>query len=442
VGITCSSLVGAPQAEVFRWHERPGAIVRLMPPWQHARVEAEASNLRDGRAVVRLPGGLRWVAAHEGYDSPHRFEDRLVSLPFPWRHVHLFEAAGETTTRVTDIVETPLPPRALQAMFAYRHRQLADDMAAQERMAKLTTEPLTVAMTGASGLVGTALSSLLTTAGHRVVRLVRRPPGRPDERQWDPSDPDPAMLESTDAVVHLAGVSIGGRFTASHKQAVRQSRVPPTEKLARCIGRAQGGPKVFVTASAIGFYGAERGPAVVDESSPRGHGFLADVVVDWEQAARVAEDGGARVVMVRTGLVQSARGGVLALLRPLFEAGLGGRLGSGRQWVSWVDIDDLADVYYRALVDRDLAGPLVATAPNPVTNREYTATLARVLCRPAWLPVPELGPRLLLGPDGAHELAFASQRAQPTHLLRAGHQFRRPRLEDCLRHQLGRFRAS
>jgi uncharacterized protein len=146
--------------------------------------------------------------------------------------------------------------------------------------------------------------------------------------------------------------------------------------------------------------------------------------------------------MVRTGLVQSARGGVLALLRPLFEAGLGGRLGSGRQWVSWVDLDDLADIYYRALVDQDLSGPLVATAPHPVTNREYTATLARVLRRPARLPVPGLGPRLLLGPDGAHELAFASQRAQPAHLLRAGHTFRRPRLEDCLRHQLGRFLES
>ncbi len=235
----------------------------------------------------------------------------------------------------------------------------------------------------------TALASLLTTGGHRVVRLVRRPPRRPDERQWDPSDPDPAMLEGTDAVVHLAGASIGGRFTASHKQAVRQSRVPPTEKLARRVGRAQGEPNVFVVASAVGFYDPERGPAVVDESSRRGPGFLADVVVDWEQAALAAEEAGARVVMVRTGLVQSARGGVLALLRPLFEAGLGGRLGSGRQWLSWVDLDDLADIYYRAIVDQDLSGPLVATAPNPVTNREYTATLARVLRRPARLPVPE-----------------------------------------------------
>jgi uncharacterized protein len=433
-------VVDAPQAEVFAWHERQGAIVRLMPPWQHTHVEAEAGNLRDGRTVLRLPGGLRWVAAHEGYDAPRRFADRLVSLPFPWRHVHLFEAAGEKTTRLTDIVETPVPARALQAMFAYRHRQLADDMAAQRRMAKLATEPLTVAMTGSSGLVGTALASLLTTSGHRVVHLVRRQPGRPDERRWDPSDPDPAMLEGTDAVVHLAGASIGGRFTASHKQAVRQSRVPPTEKLARCVRRAQGGPKVFVVASAIGFYGPDRGPAVVDEASPRGDGFLADVVVDWEQAAGAAEEGGGRVVMVRTGLVQSARGGVLGLLRPLFEAGLGGRLGSGRQWVSWVDLDDLADIYYRAVVDQDLSGPLVATAPDPVTNSEYTTTLARVLRRPARLPVPEFGPRLLLGPDGAQQLAFASQRAVPTHLVRAGHSFRRPRLEDCLRHQLGRYR--
>ncbi len=400
MGITSSTLVDAPQAEVFAWHERPGAIVRLMPPWQHAKVEAEAGNLRDGRAVLRLPGGLRWVAAHDGYDAPHRFADRLVSLPFPWRHVHLFEATDQATTRLIDIVETPVPARALQAMFTYRHRQLADDLAAQRRMAKRVPKPLTVAMTGSSGLVGTALASLLTTSGHRVVRLVRRRPSRPDEREWDPSNPDPAMLEGTDAVVHLAGASIGGRFTGAHKRAVRQSRVAPTEKLARCVRRAQGGPNVFVVASAIGFYGPDRGAAVVDESSARGDGFLADVVADWEQAAGAAEEGGARVVMVRTGLVQSARGGVLALLRPLFEAGLGGRLGSGRQWVSWVDLDDLADIYYRALVDQDLSGSLVATAPNPVTNREYTATLARVLRRPARLPVPGLGRDCCLGRTG------------------------------------------
>jgi uncharacterized protein len=433
-------VVDAPLAEAFRWHERPGAILRLMPPWQYVRVESEASSLRDGQTVLRLPGGLRWVAAHAGYDPPHRFEDRLVSLPLTWRHVHLFEAADDATTRLTDIVATPVPARALKSMFAYRHRQLADDLAAQRRTAELVPKPLTVAMTGSSGLVGTALASLLTTGGHRVVRLVRRPPNGPDERKWDPVEPDPSILEGTDALVHLAGASIGGRFTGSHKRAVRQSRVPPTRELARCVRLAQGGPSVFVAASAVGFYGPDRGAMLLDESSPRGKGFLADVVVDWEEATRGAEEGGARVVMVRTGLVQSARGGLLALQRPIFEAGLGGPLGSGQQWVPWIDLDDLADIYFRAIVDQDLSGPVVATAPNPVTNKEFTATLARVLRRPARLPVPDFGPRLLLGPEGAHELALASQRAEPAKLLRAGHQFRRPQLEDCLRHQFGRYR--
>jgi uncharacterized protein len=438
MGITYSSLVRASPAETFAWHERRGALQRLSPPWQHLRVVQEADTLSGGQAVLRLPGGVMWVAAHDGYRPPNSFSDHLVSLPLPWRHTHRFEAAGEDVTRVTDVVRTPVPARALRPMFAYRHRQLADDLATQQQMATLAPRPLTVAMTGSSGLVGTALASLLTTGGHRVVRLVRGQPKGPDERRWDPAHPEPALLDGTDAVVHLAGASIAGRFNQAHKSTVRDSRVGPTEKLARCLYRAQDGPSVFVAASAVGFYGPDRGDELLDESSPKGHGFLAELVADWEQAAGAAEDAGARVVCVRTGLVQSARGGMLALMRPLFQSGLGGRLGSGDQWASWVDLDDLTDIYYRALVDQTVSGPVVATAPVPVTNREYSATLARVLCRPALLPVPPLGPKLLLGDEGAQEVALAGQRARPTALLRAGHRFRWPSLEGCLRHQLGR----
>jgi uncharacterized protein len=440
MGITYCSVVPAPQADVFAWHERPGAIARLTPPWQHVRVAKEADDFRGGRAVLRLPGGLTWTAVHESYHPPHGFVDRLISLPIPWRHTHRFEPAGEGATRVTDVVETPVPARALRPMFAFRHRQLAEDLATQHRMAELAPRPLTVAMTGSSGLVGTTLASLLTTGGHRVVRLVRRLPNGPDERAWDPSRPDPAILEGTDALVHLAGASIAVRFTRAHKRAVHESRVVPTENLARCLRYTCNGPSVFVSASAIGFYGPDCGEIMLDESSSRGAGFLADVVADWEEAAGAAEGTGARVVCVRTGIVQSARGGVLALLRPVFEAGLGGRVGSGEQWVSWVDVDDLADVYYRAVVDEALTGPLVAAAPNPVTNREYSAMLARVLRRPAMLPVPTFAPGLLLGAEAAHELVLAGQRARPAHLMDLGHRFRRPQLEDCLRHQLGRVR--
>jgi uncharacterized protein len=247
-------------------------------------------------------------------------------------------------------------------------------------------------------------------------------------------------IDGTDAVVHLAGASIGGRFGDAHKRLVRDSRVVPTEKVAGCLRYANDGPSAFIAASAIGFYGPDRGDEWLDEESPPGGGFLARVVKDWEQAVLKAEDAGARVVFVRTGIVQSARGGVLALLRPLFELGLGGRLASGEQWLSWVDLDDVADIY-RAILDPALSGPAAAAAPSPVTNREYSTTLATVLRRPALVPVPLLGPKLLLGEEGAHELAAASQRVRPSSLLQAGHCFRWPELEGCLRHQLGRAKT-
>ncbi|HEX3786256.1 MAG TPA: TIGR01777 family oxidoreductase [Pseudonocardiaceae bacterium] len=444
MGIEYSSVVAAPLAEVFEWHARPGAISRLTPPWQPVRVGREAGSLRDGRAVLIMPAGLRWVADHRpaGYDPPHRFVDELTSLPLravlSWRHSHEFSAETGQHTRVRDRVDTPIPEVVLRSMFAYRHRQLAAELAAHRWARELRAEPLTVAITGASGLVGTALAALLSTGGHRVIRLVRRPPSAPGERRWRPDNPDPAVLAGVDAVVHLAGAAIAGRFTEQHKAAVLDSRVGPTRRLAELLATAKDGPKVLVTASAIGYYGADRGDHELTEDSPRGDGFLADVVAAWEAAAEPAQAAGVRVVRVRTGIVQSPKGGVLRLQYPMFAAGLGGRLGSGRQWLSWIGIDDLVDIYYRALVDPELAGPVNAVAPNPVRNTTYTRTLAAVLHRPALLPVPDFGPRLLLGEEGARELAEANQRVLPERLRRAGHPFRQPELAGVLRHLLGR----
>ena len=181
MGLRYSSVIAAELDEVFTWHTRSGAITRLTPPWLPVRVVHEAASVRDGRAVLALPGGLRWVAAHQpdSYDPPNRFADALESLPLPWRHVHEFARAGEQFTVVSDAVETPLPARALKPVFAYRHRQLAGDLAAHASARATCPDPLTVAVTGSGGLIGTALTALLTTGGHRVVRLVRRPPRRP-----------------------------------------------------------------------------------------------------------------------------------------------------------------------------------------------------------------------------------------------------------------------
>jgi uncharacterized protein len=447
MGLIYSSVIDAPRDEVFAWHTRPGAFNRLSPPWQPTRVVTQATSLKDGRSTLALPGGLRWVADHQAdsYDPPRRFvdtigSDGLTSLPprlvGRWRHTHDFEEVGANQTRVIDRVETPVPGSVLRPMFAYRHRQLADDLAAHTRAAEHGLAPATVAVTGSSGLVGTALTAFLSTGGHRVIRLVRGTAHGADQREWNPDEPNPDLLTGVDAVIHLAGASIAGRFTDKHRKDIRDSRIGPTRRLAGLVARTGGA--LLISASAIGYYGCDRGDETLTEESDRGDGFLADVVADWEDATTPAERAGVRVVRVRTGIVQSPLGGTLRLMRPLFSAGLGGRLGDGRQWLSWIGIDDLIDVYHRALWDTALSGPVNAVAPQPVRNAEYTRTLARVLRRPAVLPVPPLGPRLLLGEQGARELALASQRVSPARLSRGEHHFRQPDLDSALRHLLGR----
>lgn len=452
MGPVYSSVIDAPRDEVFAWHARPGAFTRLSPPWQPMRLVAEADSLENGRATLALPGGLRWVAQHRAdfYDPPRRFVDEidsagLASLPariaVRWRHTHDFEEVGANQTRVIDRVATSVPERALRPMFGYRHRQLADDLAAHRQAAENGLQPLTVAITGSSGLVGSALSAFLSTGGHRVIRLVRHRATNASERQWDPESPDPGLLAGVDAVIHLAGASIAGRFTDGHRRGVRESRIGPTRRLAELVAHTSDGPTVLICASAIGFYGYDRSDEILTEDSDRGDGFLADVVADWEDATAPAEQAGIRVVQIRTGIVQSPSGGTLRLLRPLFSAGLGGRVGNGRQWLSWIGLDDLVDIYHRGLWDTELSGPVNAVAPEPARNIDYTRTLARVLHRPAVLPVPALGPRLLLGDQGARELACASQRVSPARLQSAGHRFRHPNLEPALRHLLGRAAA-
>lgn len=281
------------------------------------------------------------------------------------------------------------------------------------------------------------MSAFLSSGGHRVIRLVRGAATNADERQWNPDRPSADLLSGIDAVIHLAGASIAGRFTDAHRRAIRDSRIGPTRALAELAAATENGPRILVSASAVGFYGYERGDSLLTEDASRGDGFLADVVADWEAATAPAADAGIRVVNVRTGVVQSANGGTLRLMRPLFAAGLGGRLGSGKQWLAWIGLDDLLDVYHRALYDTELSGPVNAVAPDPVRNNEYTAALGRVLHRPTLLPVPSFGPKLLLGAQGARELAEADQRVVPAKLEARGHRFRRPTVDAALAHELG-----
>ena len=443
MGLVYSSVVTAELADVFDWHTRQGAASRLIPPWQPVRVLREAKSLRDGQAIFGLSAGLHWVATHQpaAYDPPYQFVDTLTSFPLStvltWRHVHQFSVEDEHTTRITDQVDTPLPAAMLRPMFAYRHRQLADELAAQVRARELCSDALTVAVTGSSGLIGTALTAFLTSGGHQVIRLVRHMPRHADERLWRPQAPNPKLLDGVDAVIHLAGASIAGRFTEAHKKKLHDSRIGPTRKLAELASQSNQ-LRAFVTASAIGLYGPNRGNEILTETSSRGEGFLADLVTAWEDASTPAAEAGIRTVQVRTGIVQTPRGGTLRLFYPLFAAGLGGRLGNGEQWLSWIGLDDLLDIYLRAVLDSKLSGPINAVAPTPLRNTDYTHTLARVLHRPALLPVPAFGPQLLLGAEGNRELALANQRVQPQRLLDVGHHFRYSELDQALRHLLGR----
>ncbi|MDQ1319551.1 MAG: uncharacterized protein QG655_794 [Actinomycetota bacterium] len=296
MGIEYASIVGHPLDRVWDWHTRPGAMRRLVPPWQPMRVVKETESLADGQAILGLPGGLRWIAQHDpaGYDPPYQFLDVLTSghgldglMTLPprivgwWRHTHRYSDAGNGSTRVHDIVDTTVPGAALRSTFAYRHRQLAEDLDAHADAATARGEagPLTVAVTGSSGLVGTALCAFLSTGGHRVIRLVRGTPADDGERRWDPRDPAADLLDGVDAVVHLAGESIAGRFTDAHRRAIRDSRIEPTRRLA-ALAAVTPGVQAFVSASAIGYYGYDCGDTELDESSPRGDGFLADVVAD------------------------------------------------------------------------------------------------------------------------------------------------------------------
>lgn len=433
-----SSVIDAPTRDVFDWHARPGALPRLLPPWQPVSIVQAASSLKDGTTVLGMPAGRRWIAQHEPerYQEGVRFADVLRSRPFllplSWQHTHEFleDPAG---TLMVDTVETTVPSRLLKPMFTYRHTQLAGDIAAWRWSRALQAEPLTIAVSGSTGLVGSALVPFLRALGHHVIRLVRHPSDHPDERRWNPDAPAPDLLVGVDAVVHLAGATVAGRFTDKHRAAIRDSRVEPTRRL---VGVAEAcGVRSFVCASAIGFYGSDRGDEELAEISASGDGFLAEVVRDWEQAA---SSGSMRSVQIRTGIVQSPRGGALAVQLPLFRVGLGGPMASGAQWNAWIGLDDLLDVYLRALVDPQAEGPINAVAPHAVRQRDYARTLAQVLHRPGNLPAPAAALRVVLGSEGAAELPLASQRVVPQALSRLGHEFRFSHLEPALRHLLGR----
>lgn len=295
------------------------------------------------------------------------------------------------------------------------------------------SSPLTIAISGSSGLIGTALTTRLRADGHTVMPMVRTT-AREGEIHYDPraGQLDPEHLIGVDAIVHLAGAGIGDRrWTAAYRREILESRTLSTSLIARSMAEVvnRGGPRTLLSGSAIGFYGATDDQEL-NERSDAGDGFLADVCREWEAATSPADDAGIRVAHLRTGIVLSPAGGALKKLLPLFRFGLGGRMGSGRQWQSWISIDDQVGAI-AFLLTADISGPVNLTAPTPVTNSEFTKVLAEALSRPALLPIPSFGPRLLLGRDLADALLFTGQRVLPDRLTEAGFAFEHSTLAEA-----------
>ncbi len=442
-----------PEA-VFEWHARPGALERLIPPWESVEVVERAPRLADGaRVTLRIRQGpltIRWVAVHRDTIPGRQFIDEQAEGPFShWIHTHRMDPAPDGGCLLSDRIEYAPPfgivgaaagqwciGRQIERLLQYRHDTTREDLAAHARFQERPR--LTVAVTGSHGLIGSALVPFLETGGHRVVRMVRSRP-EAGEVMWDASTGrfDPATWPAVDAVVHLAGENIAGsRWTESTKARLRESRVRSTRGLCQSLAALDRPPRVFVAASAIGFYG-DRAGEVLSEGSPPGTGFLADLAREWEAASEPAASHGIRVVQARFGVVLSPRGGALGTMLPFFKLGLGGRLGPGTQWMSWVSIDDAVGAIHHALQVEELSGPVNVVAPGAVANRAFTETLGRVLGRPTFLPVPAPVLRLTVG-EMADAALLASARVVPSRLGDVQYHFRHPSLDTALSHVLGR----
>lgn len=425
----------------WAWHARPASVDRLALPWEDSVVEEWPTGLEVGTRVVkrsaRKPDELR-VKVRTAVDPGRSYREEQAEGPYAsWSQTRTFHPSPDGTCELEDAVEYECHTLADEARasvrvrreVAWRHRLLKSDLS----LAAAKAAPRVFAVTGASGLVGSALVPFLEALGH-TVRPVQR---RPDNGVV------PDALDGAWAVVHLAGAGVAdARWTAERKKLLSSSRVDFTAGLVRAMGSVSQRPQVLVSGSAIGVYGHRRDEVLSEQSPPgpggsEGAGFLAGLCVDWEAAGLEARSIGARVVLLRTGIVLSPRGGMLARLLPVYKLGAGGPTGPGTAWLSWISIEDELRAIHEALFREELQGPLNAVTPNPVTGIEFAHLLGRVLARPAMMPLPAFALRMMFGEmaDGA---LLASQRVRPEVLEGLGFSWEHPGLEVALRALLGR----
>lgn len=455
---------------LFQYHRAPGAIDRLIPPWESVTVIQSADSLVPG-SVVRIANrqfGIRqiWRAEHVELAEDSLFVDQLQDGPFrKWVHRHEFSDVEINSSQLNDRIEFELPfapasnlalpwVRAkLAAMFRFRHRITADDINFGESVAAIrgrSAAPLRIAVTGSTGLIGRRVCELASVLGFEVVRIVRPesakaavrfPTGIAAAQLQGGTREDQRRLEGLDAVIHLGGYGIAEkRWSEEVKRRIRDSRVQGTLQLIQGLGRLESPPKALVSASGIGIFG-DRGGDLCNEETLAGIGFLSDVARDWEAAAMSFGSASAgntarRVAIARMGVVLHPRFGALSKLLLPFRMGMGGRTGSGKQYWPWVHIDDAASILLHLAAQSACEGPYHVASPEVPTNRDFAKTLAKVLSRPSCVPAPAFAIKLLLG-EMAGPLLLASTRVTTSRLLSSGYRFRFTSLDEALRNLLG-----
>lgn len=389
---------------------------------------------------------MRWDLRHTGYVDGVEFCDEQLRGPFrSWKHRHRFLELHPNSTTMIDEISYELPwyarplklllTRELTRLFTFRHAQLASDLELHRRWSAAPRKTILIA--GASGFIGSALTAFLSTGGHSVIRLVRRSPTRHDERYWDPDRDilDPGVFTGVDVVINLAGAPLLGRWSEKKKRLIKESRVTSASLLARTIASLPKPPELAIMTSATGIYGDTR-DTQADENSESGSGFLAEVCAAWEAATKPIAQSSCRLVNLRIGTVLNARGGALKQMLPPFSLGLGGRLGSGSQYMSWIGMSDLLGMIEHIIYTASISGPFNAVAPIPCTNRQFTDALGRVLHRPTILSLPGLALKGIFG-ELADSMLLSSSRILATKALSSGYSYLRSDLRSTIEFECG-----
>ena len=448
------SKIKAPVETLFSWHEVNGAISRLTPPWAPLKmISRKGDGIQKGvkvtfrLSIFKIP--MIWEAQHIEYQENKLFKDHQIRGPFSkWEHTHRFASDGKENSTMEDNVEFKLPfgflsrpfyrfaRKEFERMFSYRHRVLKYDL--EHHVGKIPKKRILVS--GASGTIGSALVPFLRTCGHEVVRLVRKKGNLlEDELFWDPYN-DVLDLETAgyfDVVINLNGVDISrGRWTENQKKKILDSRITPTRLIVKKMAALDQKPGVFISSSAIGFYG-EGEDKVLNEDRGVGDSFISRVCRQWEDASLDAKKSGIRTIQLRIGVVLTPAGGALARMELPFKMGCGVKLSHGRQYMSWISMDDAVAGILHILGHPDLQGPVNLAAPNPVTNKEFSKTLARVFSRKLFFTMPKFIALVLWGEMGKETL-LTSARVRPAKLLDNGFSFQHETLLPALKDMLGR----